>query len=82
MWQSLQVMLKDSVDHMYMVEDAEHDRGIPVGQPVEILANHIVEAAIGPSLYLNEPRVRLTDHARPPSTAGDGARSIQVGFWR
>ena len=23
--QSLQVMLKDSIDHMYMVEDAEHD---------------------------------------------------------
>src|SRR5262249_11318682 len=39
--QTPQVMLKDSVDHMYMVEDAEHDRGVLLGQPAEILANNI-----------------------------------------
>jgi hypothetical protein len=60
--QSLQVMLKDSVDHMYMVEDAEHDRGVLVGQPVEIPADNIVEAAIGPSFDGNEFGVRLAEH--------------------
>lgn len=45
-WQSLQVMLKDSVDHMDMVEDAEHDRCILTAQPVEIPADNIMEAAV------------------------------------
>src|SRR5215813_9106760 len=67
--QSPQVMLKDSVDHMYVVEDAEHDRGILVGQPAEILTNNIVETAIGPSFDSNKFGVRLTDHKRSPSTA-------------
>lgn len=52
--ESQQVMLKDAVDHMDMVEDAKHDRGILAGQPVEILADDIEKAAIGPSFDGNE----------------------------
>src|SRR5262249_51219607 len=58
----LQMALKDPVDHMYMVEDAKHDRGVLFGQPIEILANNIEEAAIGPSFVGNELGVRLADH--------------------
>ena len=58
MRQSLQVMVKDPVDRMNTVEDAQHDRGLLAGQPVETLTDHIVEAAIGPSLYINELGVR------------------------
>jgi hypothetical protein len=43
-------MLKDPVDHMDMVKDAQHDRSLLLGQPLEILADHIVEAAISPLL--------------------------------
>src|SRR5690242_16747652 len=68
-------MLKDSVDHMHMVEDAEHDRGILVGQPIEILADHIVEATIGPSLYVNELGVRLSHGVCPFSV------DIPVSRW-
>ena len=53
-WQSLQVMLEDYIDRMDVVEDAKHDRGILFGQPVEIPANHIVQAAIGPSLVAHK----------------------------
>lgn len=49
-----QVMLKDPIDDIDVVENAEHDRGILFGKPVEILANHIVEAALGPLLVTNE----------------------------
>jgi len=60
------MVLKDLVDDMDMVEDAEHDRGFLGGQAVEIPADHIVEAAIGPALDINELGVRLTGHVKRP----------------
>jgi hypothetical protein len=73
MWQSPQVVLKNSVDRMHMVEDAKHDRGILGGQLVEIPASYFIEAAIGPSLHGNELNVRLTEHERCPSMIAIGA---------
>src|SRR5262245_54878863 len=75
---SLQVMAEDSVDHVYVVEDAEHDRCILVGQPVEILSDNIVEAEVGPSLHCYKLGVGLTEHVRSPSTAD--AATLKSGF--
>jgi hypothetical protein len=61
-------MLKDSIDHMDMIEDAEHDGSLFAGQPIDILADDIVKAAIGPLFDRDEFGVRLTDHERFPST--------------
>jgi hypothetical protein len=61
-WQSLQVMLKDSVDRMHMVKDAKHDRSILGGQPSKMLANCLIEAAIGPLFVANKLRIGLRDH--------------------
>jgi len=60
--------MQNDLDHMHVVEDAEHERGILIGQPVEIPADHIVEAAIGPSFDGNELGVRLTGRERSPFT--------------
>ena len=66
------MMLKDSIDHMDMVEDAQHDRSLLGGQAVEIPADHIVEAAIGPSLDVDELGVRLTNHTGCPFAVEPG----------
>ena len=63
------MMLKDPIDHVHVVENAQHDRGFFVGQPIEILANHLVEAAIRPSFDGNQLRVTLSVRERAPSTA-------------
>jgi hypothetical protein len=54
MRQSPEVMLKDPVDDMDMVEDLQQNRAILRVQPVEILADHVVEAAIGPLFVANK----------------------------
>lgn len=59
---SLQVVLKDPVDHMDMIEDTEHERGILLAQPVEIPVDHIVEAATGPPFDGDELGVRQGGH--------------------
>ena len=64
------MMLKDSVDHMDMVEDAQHERSLLGGQAVEIPADHIVEAAIGPSLDVDELGVRLRGHVKRSFVVG------------
>src|SRR6185437_246178 len=46
MRQSLEVMLKDSVDRVDVIEDAKREGCILAGQPVEVAAYDIVEAAI------------------------------------
>lgn len=48
--QSLQVMLKDSIDRVDVVEDAEHQHGILARQPVEAPTDYLIKVATGPSL--------------------------------
>jgi hypothetical protein len=56
-------MLENSVDRMNVVEDAEHDRGILMAQPAEILTQRIVKTAIGPTLDIDQLTVRHHDRS-------------------
>jgi hypothetical protein len=54
MRQSQQVMLKDLIDNMNMVEDPNKDHPILSVEPFEIPGGDIAKAAIGPLLVANE----------------------------
>src|SRR5581483_2849587 len=56
------MILKDPVDHVHVIEDAQHDRGVRVAQLIDIAVDQIVEAAIGPPLDVNELGVRRARH--------------------
>jgi len=73
MRQSLQVMLKNSIDDMNVIEDTQHDQSILAGQSVEVPADRFVEATIGPAFHGDELRIGLTSHARSPSSAAMAA---------
>jgi hypothetical protein len=67
MRQSLQMVLKYPVHDMDMVEDAKHDEGILGEQLVEIPADRIIKATIGPSLDVDKLAVRQAGHEGRPS---------------
>jgi hypothetical protein len=57
--QPQQMMLKDLIDKMHVVEDTNEDLCVLL-QSFEILAGNIIEAAVGPLFVVNELRMRLT----------------------
>ena len=56
-----QVMLEDAVDHVDVVEDAQHDDYVLRRQPLSGLADRLVEAEVGPTLDPHELTVGLVD---------------------
>jgi hypothetical protein len=54
MRKSLQVMLKDLIHDKDVVADSNQDRRILRIQPIEVLANHVIEVAIGPLFVANK----------------------------
>ena len=52
--QPQQVMLKDLIDDMDVVEDTQEYRSVLRVQPLEMLGDDIIEASIGPLFVANE----------------------------
>ena len=57
--QSLQVMLKDPIDDMDMVEDTHKVRRVLSVQAIDVLGNHFTKAAIGPLFIANEVQISM-----------------------
>jgi hypothetical protein len=53
------MMLKDAVDDLYMVQNAQDIRRVLVVQSVEVARNHLAKAAIRPRFVANELRIGM-----------------------
>ena len=60
-----QVVLEDQVHRVDVVENEEHEAGVFWRQPVEVPANDVVKAVIGPTLDIDELGVGLLGHVGP-----------------
>jgi hypothetical protein len=60
------VMLENPVDGMKVIEDTQHDECIFLAELVDALTHDVTQAAIGPTLDIDELRIRLTLHETSP----------------
>jgi hypothetical protein len=81
MWQPQQMMLKNLVDDMDVVEDPQEDRRVLGIQPFEIPGDNIVEAAIGPLFVAYELRIGLRSHQNCLSAIDSGVATRGNASW-